>query len=375
MQIIVDGRPQEVPEGRTLLEVLSNLAIELSGLTVLVNGRPLPVGKLGSFVPSEADKVEVKTASAPLAKRAENVLEAIGNTPLVRLRRLPTPKGAQVWCKLEATNPAGSVKDRIGLAMIEAAEQAGLAIPGETVIVEATSGNTGIGLAMVAAAKGYRLIVTMPETMTPERVALLELYGAEVVLTPGSEGMKGAVRRAEEIVAQTPGAFMPQQFTNPANPEIHYRTTGPEIYQALGGEVTALVAGVGTGGTITGTGRYLRERIDDVLIVAVEPAGSSVLSGNPPGPHGIQGIGAGFIPEVLDRGLLDEVIAVDDEDAIAMAKRLAREEGISAGISAGAAVWAALQVAERFEPDANVAVTLPDDAIKYLSVFLSENQR
>jgi cysteine synthase A len=288
---------------------------------------------------------------------------------MVKLGRMASPKGAAVWAKLESFNPGGSVKDRIGLSMIEAAEAEGLIEPGKSVLVEPTSGNTGIGLALVAAAKGYRLIVTMPETMTRERVELMRLYGAEVVLTPGGEGMAGSVKRAEEILAETPGAFMPQQFENPANPEVHYRTTGPEILQALEGKVDAFVAGVGTGGTITGAGRYLREHCPGIRIVAVEPARSPLLSGGAAGPHKIQGIGANFVPSVLDRSVYDEVITVSDEDALATTRRLATEEGISAGVSSGAAVWAAVKVAAGMLADQNVAVILPDDAMKYVSML------
>ena len=302
-------------------------------------------------------------------RRAGSVLELIGATPMVRLNRVASADGAAVWAKLESANPGGSVKDRIALSMVEAAEAQGLIEPGKSVLVEPTSGNTGVGLAMVAAAKGYRLVVTMPETMTRERVELMRLYGAEVVLTAGAEGMAGAVRRAEEIMAENPGAFMPQQFDNPANPEIHYQTTGPETLRALDGKVDGFVAGIGTGGTITGAGRYLREQCPEVRIVAVEPARSPLLSGGVAGPHRIQGIGANFVPRVLDRSVYDEVVTVSDEDAVEMTRRLAAEEGISAGVSSGAAAWAAAKVAAEMAPGQNVAVVLPDDAIKYLSMF------
>lgn len=375
MHVTIDGTPVEVAAGDKLLAVLARADVALDGLSVRVNGAALTVQDLVRYELSDGDRVEVRTSQGVALRCADCALELIGSTPLVRLQRLPDQAAARVWCKLECFNPGGSVKDRICLSMIEAAEKAGAIEPGRTVIVEPTSGNTGIGLAMVAAAKGYRLIVTMPETMTPERVELLKLYGAEVVLTPGSEGMKGAVRRAEEIVASTEEAFMPQQFENPANPQVHYATTGPEIYEALEGQVDAFVAGVGTGGTITGAGRYLRERIPGIRIVAVEPARSPVLSGGTAGPHCIQGIGAGFVPAVLDEQIYDEVITVHDSDAIATARRLASEEGISAGVSAGAATWAALQVASRLTPDANIVVVLPDDAIKYLSMFASEVSR
>jgi len=305
----------------------------------------------------------------PMAGRADTILELIGHTPVVRLQRMPAPGSATIWAKLEGANPGGSVKDRIGLAMIEAAERDGLLKPGG-VIVEPTSGNTGIGLAMVAAVKGYRLILTMPETMSVERRTLLAAYGAEIVLTPGAEGMKGAVARAEELVRQNPGYFMPQQFKNPANPEVHRRTTAVEILQQVDGPIHAFVAGVGTGGTLTGVGEVLKERYPAVQIVAVEPASSPVLSGGQPGPHQIQGIGAGFVPDVLNRDVVDEVITVTDEEAIETARRLARQEGLLVGISSGAAAFAALRVAERLGDGQTVVVILPDTGERYLSTEL-----
>lgn len=301
------------------------------------------------------------------AVKAETVLDLIGNTPVVRLRRLPPPGSAVVWAKLERANPGGSVKDRIALAMIEAAEEAGVLRPGD-VIVEPTSGNTGIGLAMVAAVKGYRLLLVMPETMSLERRTLLQAYGAELILTPGAEGMKGAIARAEELVRRH-GYFMPQQFQNPANPEVHRRTTAAEILAQVG-RLDAFVGGVGTGGTITGVGEILKDTLPGVWIVAVEPADSPVLSGGPPGKHQIQGIGAGFIPQVLNTGIIDEVVPVTNEDAAATTRRLAREEGILAGISSGAAAWAALQVAHRLGEGKTVVVVLPDTGERYLSTGL-----
>jgi cysteine synthase A len=309
----------------------------------------------------------------PFAERADTVLQLIGRTPVVQLQRMPAPGSAAVWVKLERANPGGSVKDRIGLAMIEAAEQDGLLKPGG-VIVEPTSGNTGIGLAMVAAVKGYRLILTMPETMSVERRTLLAAYGAEIVLTPGSEGMKGAVARAEELTRDNPGSFMPQQFKNPANPEVHRRTTAVEILQQVDGPIHAFVAGVGTGGTLTGVGEMLKERYPAVQIVAVEPAGSPVLSGGHPGPHKIQGIGAGFVPDVLNMDVVDEIITVANEEAMETARQLAREEGLLVGISSGAAAFAALRVAERLGDGKTVVAILPDTGERYLSTELFSGQ-
>ncbi len=312
-------------------------------------------------------------SKGPPPEKADTVLELIGRTPVVRLQRMPVPGSATVWAKLERANPGGSVKDRIGLAMIKAAERGGLLKPGG-VIVEPTSGNTGIGLAMVAAVKGYRLILTMPETMSVERRTLLAAYGAEIVLTPGVEGMKGAVAKAEELVRENPGSFMPQQFKNPANPKVHRRTTAVEILQQVDGPIHAFVAGVGTGGTLTGVGEVLKERSPAVQIVAVEPANSPVLSGGQPGPHKIQGIGAGFVPDVLNVVLVDEVITVTNEEALETARRLAREEGLLVGISSGAAAFAALQVAERLGDGKTVVVILPDTGKRYLSTGLFSGQ-
>jgi len=297
----------------------------------------------------------------------KSILETVGKTPLVRFSRLGKGLEGIILGKCEFFNPTGSVKDRIGVAMIEDGERKGWIREG-TVIVEPTSGNTGIALAFVCAVKGYRLILTMPETMSEERVLILKALGAEVVLTPGGEGMKGAVRKAEEIVREIPGAYMPQQFKNPANPEIHRKTTAEEIWKDTEGTVDIFVAGVGTGGTLTGVGEVLKKRKPDLKVVAVEPASSPVLSGGKPGPHGIQGIGAGFIPQVLNVDIIDEVIKVRDEDAEEMTRRLAREEGIFAGISSGAAVYAAMEVASRKEnKDKVIVVILPDRGERYLT--------
>jgi cysteine synthase A len=304
-------------------------------------------------------------------KIAGNVTELVGNTPLVRLNRITKGSKAEVVAKLEFYNPAHSVKDRIGVAMVDAAEREGRIKP-DTVIVEPTSGNTGIALAMVAAARGYKLILTMPETMSKERRMLLRAYGAELVLTSGAEGMSGAIRKAEEIAASEPGKyFIPQQFTNPANPEIHRKTTAEEIWRDTDGKVDFLVAGVGTGGTITGVGEVLKQRKPSFKAIAVEPDASAVLSGGQKGPHVIQGIGAGFVPEVLNTKVYDEIIRVKNEDALATARRMAREEGLLVGISSGAATWAALQVAGREENAGKlIVVIIPSFGERYLSTPL-----
>ncbi len=303
---------------------------------------------------------------------AEDITQLIGNTPLVRLRRVTAGVGAEVVAKLEFFNPGGSVKDRIAVAMVDAAEHAGLLTP-DTVIVEPTSGNTGIALAMVCAARGYRCIFTMPESMSRERRMLLRGYGAELVLTPAPEGMAGAIAKAEELVKGDGRFFMPQQFENPANPAIHRTTTAEEIWADTEGRVDILVAGVGTGGTVTGVGQVLKERKPSVEVVAVEPAASPVLSGGQKGPHPLQGIGAGFVPAVLDVDLIDEVITVANDDAFATAHRMAREEGLLVGISSGAAVWAALEVARRPENAGRlIVVVIPAFGERYLSTALFE---
>ena len=323
-------------------------------------------------ITQNVEKLQYKTVEIPKLTRgiAKDSSELIGNTPLVRLNRVTEGVKAEVVAKLESFNPLGSVKDRIGVSMIVNAEEKGL-INKDTVIVEPTSGNTGIALAFVCAARGYRLILTMPDTMSLERRQLLSIFGAELVLTPGAEGMPGAVRKAEQLVAENTNYFIPQQFNNPANPEIHRLTTAEEIWRDTGGEVDILVSGVGTGGTITGVAEVIKKRKPEFKAIAVEPTNSPVLSGGKPGSHKIQGIGAGFIPQILRLDLADEIIQVTNEDAGIMARRLAKEEGILAGISSGAATWVALEVAKRTENQGKlIVVVLPDTGERYLSTWL-----
>ena len=303
-------------------------------------------------------------------KIADDVTQLVGNTPLVRLRRISEESGARAVAKLEFFNPGGSVKDRIGVSMIEAAEREGLIKP-DTIVLEPTSGNTGIALALVCAARGYKCTLVMPETFSKERRMLLRAYGAELVLTPGTEGMPGAIRRAEEIAAADKRYFIPQQFENPANSEVHRRTTAEEIWRDTDGEVDIVVSGVGTGGTITGVGEVLKERKPELRLVAVEPDASPILSGGARGPHAIQGIGAGFVPDVLNTKIYDEIVRVTNEDAFASARRIAREEGLLVGISSGAAIWAAEQVANRAESKKKlIVVIVPSNGERYLSTAL-----
>jgi cysteine synthase len=307
-----------------------------------------------------------------MAKLVQNITDLIGDTPLVRLNRVVPEDSAEIYVKLEYQNPGSSVKDRIAISMVEVAEKEGKLKPGDT-IVEPTSGNTGIGLAMVAAAKGYKAILVMPETMSLERRNLLRAYGAQLVLTPGAEGMKGAIRKAEELAAENPSYFIPQQFKNPANVKVHVETTGPEIVEAIksfDGKLDAFVAGIGTGGTITGTGEVLKQNFPGVKIIAVEPSASPVLSGGKPGPHKIQGIGAGFVPDILNTEIYDQIIPVDNDDAFETSRRVAKEEGILGGISSGAAIFAALQVAKQLGKGKRVIAVLPSNGERYLSTPL-----
>lgn len=307
-----------------------------------------------------------------MAKLVQSITQLIGNTPLVRLNRVVPEDSAEVYVKLEFQNPGASVKDRIAISMVEEAEREGKLKPGDT-IIEPTSGNTGIGLAMVAAAKGYNAILVMPETMSVERRNLLRAYGAQLVLTPGPEGMKGAIKRAEELLAENPTYFMPQQFKNQANVKVHIETTGPEIVEAIkshDGQLDAFVAGIGTGGTITGAGKVLRDNFPGIQIYAVEPSASPVLSGGKPGPHKIQGIGAGFVPDILNTDVYSEVIGVDNEDAFETSRRVAKEEGILGGISSGAAIFAALKVAKQLGKGKRVVAIVPSNGERYLSTPL-----
>ncbi|MFA4906248.1 MAG: cysteine synthase A [Candidatus Margulisiibacteriota bacterium] len=361
INVTINGKKEKLDSEGSLGRLLAARNIRPEVVTVELNDKIINRNDFDSITLKEGDRLEFVYYMGGGA-----VADLIGKTPIIKLERLTDDHAASVYAKLEFFNPGGSVKDRICRAMIEDAEKRCLLKPGGT-IVEPTSGNTGIGLALIGASRGYKVILTMPETMSLERIYILRSYGAEVVLTSGSEGMTGSIKKAEELVKKT-GGFMPQQFNNPANPEVHRKTTAVEILEALGENIDALVAGVGTGGTLTGVGEVLKAKNPAVKIIAVEPAASAVLSGGKAGPHKIQGIGAGFVPRVLNRGLIDEVIKVKDEDAFQTAKRLAQEEGLFVGISSGAAAWAALKVARDLGPKKVVITIFPDTGERYFSM-------
>jgi len=371
MIIYLNGKREEIEEDASISKLLALKKIRPEVVTVELNEEIIEKDKYQTTILKPNDGVEFvyyMGGGSPFSERiAENVLELIGQTPMVRLNRTVEPNMAEILAKLESYNPGGSVKDRICLSMIEDAERKGLIFKGST-IIEPTSGNTGIGLAMVSAVKGYRCILTMPETMSLERIYILKSYGAEVVLTPGVDGMLGSIKKAEELLKKIPNSFMPQQFKNEANPEIHRQTTAKELLKVTDGRIDAFVAGLGTGGTITGVGEVLKKKNPRIKIVTVEPKTSAVLSGKKPGPHKIQGIGAGFIPDILNRDIIDEIIQVDDIDAFKTSKRLAKEEGLFVGISAGAAAWAAMKVARDLGKGKLIVVVLPDTGERYFSM-------
>lgn len=369
-KIYINGKREEVKEYMNITELLEFKKIRPEIVTVELNDAIITKDKYKQTLLKLNDRLDFvyyMGGGEVNTRLADNVLELIGNTPMVKLNRIVEPDMADILAKLESYNPGGSVKDRICLSMIEDAERKGLISKGST-IIEPTSGNTGIGLAMVCAVRGYRCILTMPETMSLERIYILKSYGAEVVLTPSQDGMLGSINKAEELLKKFPRSFMPQQFKNKANPEIHRRTTAKEILSITGGKIDAFVAGIGTGGTITGVGEILKKRNPKIKIVAVEPETSAVLSGKKPGPHKIQGIGAGFIPDVLNRDIINQIIQVDDNESFKTSRRLAKEEGLFVGISAGAATWAALKVAKDLGKGEKVVVVLPDTGERYFSM-------
>lgn len=369
--ILLNGKKEEIQDGMTIAKILEAKKIRPEVVTVELNEQIIERAKYPQVSLKANDKLEFvyyMGGGMPFSNRiAENILELIGQTPTVKLNKIAGPDMATILAKLENFNPGGSVKDRICLSMIDDAEDKGLIKKGST-IIEPTSGNTGIGLAMIAAVRGYRCILTMPETMSLERIYILKSYGAQVVLTSGVEGMQGAIKKAEQLLKKIPNSFMPQQFKNPANPEAHRKFTVKEILEVSGGNLDAFVAGVGTGGTITGVGEALKKHNPKIKIVAVEPKSSAVLSGKEPGPHKIQGIGAGFVPEILNTEVIDEIIQVDDNEAFRMAGRLAKEEGLFVGISSGAAAWAALKVAGELGKGKTLMTILPDTGERYFSI-------
>jgi len=373
MRITINGKPEEVEAGTTVAGLLARREVEPRMVSVELNGQILDRDGYGDAKLAEGDRLELLffmgggAGEAMGAALFDDVGRMVGGTPLVRLNRIVGPDHAEVLAKVEYFNPGGSVKDRICEGMLDAAEQGGLLKPGGT-IIEPTSGNTGIGLAMLAAVRGYRLILVMPESMSMERASLLSAYGAQLVLTPAWEGMRGAIREAQTLQEQNPGYYMPNQFENPANPEAHRQSTGPEILKATEGRVDAFVASVGTGGTITGVGEVLKAHNPEIQIIAVEPETSAVLSGEEAGPHKIQGIGAGFVPPVLNRGVIDRIIKANDDEAYRTAKQLARMEGLLVGISSGANVLGALQVAKELGPGRRVVTVLPDTGERYFSI-------
>ena len=369
IQITLNGKKEELAREMPVLDLLKQKNIRPEVVTVEHNERILSREEFPKTLIKDGDRLELVffMGGGTRPRVVDNILELVGRTPMVRLNRVPEKDSAVIYAKLEQFNPGGSVKDRICLSMINEAEKQGLLKPGST-IVEPTSGNTGIGLAMVGVVKGYHIILTMPETMSLERIYILKSLGAEVALTSGVEGMSGAIKKAEEIVKNTKNSFMPQQFKNPANPKVHRETTAREILEALGDKIDAFVAGVGTGGTISGVGEVLKEKNPKIKVVAVEPETSAVLSGGKPGPHKIQGIGAGFIPETLNRKVIDEVVKVSDNDAYRTSQRLAKEEGLFVGISSGAAAFAAVKVAKGLGKAKTVVTILPDTGERYFSM-------